>query len=149
MLDALKSLPKDPKELQDLVTLLAQGLQGRDMKIAKLEHQLRGQLRHRFGAKSENLEQLHLFVENLEIAEATEVPDLVEQVDPEPKIKPKRKPLPDHLDRHETVLSPGEDCTTCGGSLKSLGEDVTEELEYIPPSRACRHALPGSGTASL
>ena len=43
-----------------------------------------------------------------------------------------RKPLPDHLDRHEEVLSPGDDCNRCGGSLKTLGEDVTEELEYVP-----------------
>jgi len=66
MLDALKSLPKDPDELRDLVVLLSKELQGRDLKIAKLEHQLRGQLQHRFGSKSENLEQLNLFVENLE-----------------------------------------------------------------------------------
>ena len=43
-----------------------------------------------------------------------------------------RKPLPDHLDRHDEVLSPGDDCTRCGGKLKTLGEDVTEELEYVP-----------------
>ncbi len=43
-----------------------------------------------------------------------------------------RKPLPDHLDRHEEVLSPGDECGRCGGALKTLGEDVTEELEYVP-----------------
>lgn len=31
----------------------------------------------------------------------------------------------------EAVLSPGETCA-CGGRLRVLGEDVTEELEYIP-----------------
>jgi len=132
MLDALKSLPKDPDELRDLVVLLSKELQGRDMKIAKLEHQLRGQLQHRFGSKSESLEQLNLFVENLEIAEAAEAPEPVEPTSPETKVKPKRKPLPEHLHRNETVLSPGEDCAECGGSLKALGEDVTEELEYVP-----------------
>lgn len=132
MLNALKSLPKDPDELRDLVVLLSKELQGRDLKIAKLEHQLRGQLQHRFGSKSENLEQLNLFVENLEIAEAAETPKPVEAAEPEPESKPKRKPLPDHLERIETQLSPGEDCEQCGGALKSLGEDVTEELEYIP-----------------
>jgi len=40
--------------------------------------------------------------------------------------------LPDHLDRHDQVLSPGDDCNHCGGSLKKLGQDVTEELEYVP-----------------
>ena len=27
---------------------------------------------------------------------------------------------------------PGDNCGRCGGSLKTLGEDVTEELEYVP-----------------
>ncbi len=40
--------------------------------------------------------------------------------------------MPDHLDRHDQVLSPGDDCNHCGGSLKKLGQDVTEELEYVP-----------------
>jgi len=147
MLDALKTLPKDPDELRDLVVLLSNELQGRDMKIAKLEHQLRGQLQHRFGSKSESLEQLNLFVENLEIAEAAETPKPVETAEPEPNSKPKRKPLPDHLERIETELTPGEDCSQCGGALKSLGEDVTEELEYVPGRfvvNKCCHPLPGS-----
>ncbi len=49
-----------------------------------------------------------------------------------PKNKPKRKPLPDSLPRNEQVLSPGEACGKCGEVLKKLGEDVTEELEYVP-----------------
>ncbi len=50
----------------------------------------------------------------------------------EPKDKPKRKPLPADLPRNEQVLSPGDACGKCGGKLKTLGEDVTEELEYVP-----------------
>lgn len=30
------------------------------------------------------------------------------------------------------MLTPGDDCSKCGGSLKTLGEDITEELEYVP-----------------
>ena len=55
---------------------------------------------------------------------------------PEPppgaKRQPKRRPLPDHLPREETVLAPSDRCAACGGRLNRLGEDVTEELEYIP-----------------
>ena len=40
--------------------------------------------------------------------------------------------LPDHLPRNDEILSPGSQCRACGGVLKTLGEDVTEELEYIP-----------------
>ena len=32
----------------------------------------------------------------------------------------------------EEVLSPGGACEHCGGKLKTLGEDVTEELEFVP-----------------
>ncbi|MEO1918194.1 MAG: IS66 family transposase zinc-finger binding domain-containing protein [Paracoccaceae bacterium] len=54
-----------------------------------------------------------------------------------------------HLDCIEQVLSVGEDCPECGGDPSKLGEDITEELEYIPdlfvvnkiirPRMACRH----------
>ena len=132
MLDALKSLPKDPDELRKVAELLMSEVKSQACLIEKLQHQLNGQLRHRFGAKSENIEQLHLFVENLEISKAAEVPSPTEAAEPEPESKPRRKPLPDHLERIETELTPGEDCSECGGSLKALGEDVTEELEYVP-----------------
>jgi transposase len=95
------------------------------------------------------MDQLQLFAENDEIAEAAkEVGETAPTEPVEPKGKPKRKPLPDHLDRIEQVFSAGEDCPECGGDLSKLGEDVTEELEYIPgrfvvrkfvrPRMACR-----------
>jgi transposase len=133
MLNDLEILPEDPSRLREMVSVLAGELKSRDLLIEKLKHQLAGHNRHRFGAKSESLDQLHLtFVEDEAIAEAA-----AEQANPiEPKQKPKRghsrKPLPAHLPRNDTVLSPGETCDECGGALKTLGEDVTEELEYIP-----------------
>ncbi|MYE03256.1 MAG: hypothetical protein F4Y03_18680 [Alphaproteobacteria bacterium] len=63
------------------------------------------------------------------MARAAEAPP---EPTPASKKQPKRRPLPDHLPREETVLAPGERCTDYGGRLKRLGEDVTEELEYIP-----------------
>ncbi len=132
MLNNLESLPNDPAELQDMVTLLTSELKNRDLKIADLKHQLAGHNRHRFGNKSESLEQLQLFAENEEIAAASDETDACEPQVSETKKKPKRKPLPEHLERNEQVLTPGEDCSKCGGSLKTLGEDVTEELEYVP-----------------
>ena len=47
--------------------------------------------------------------------------------------KPKRRPIPDHIPRMEVELTPGADaCADCGGRLRRIGEDVTEELEYVP-----------------
>ncbi len=132
MLNDLESLPDDPSKLKGLVTLLASELKNRDLKIADLKHQLAGHNRHRFGSTSEILDQLQLSLENEEIAVAVETTDTPEPEVGEPKNKPRRKPMPEQLERKEQMLSPGENCSKCGGDLKRLGEDVTEELEYIP-----------------
>ena len=39
------------------------------------------------------------------------------------------------------MLSPGEDCTDRGGSLRQIGEDVTGELEYVPGRFVVRRIL--------
>lgn len=131
MLDDASPLPDDPRDLKALVARLAEELKHRDLRIAKLEHELAGHRRHRFGSSSESLDQLQLSLEDEEIA-AAKADKPARTNEEEPKSKPKRKPLPPDLPRNETVLSPGEACGRCGGNLKLLGEDVTEELEYIP-----------------
>lgn len=132
MLDEFKPLPEDPAELRQVTELLMREVKSQALMIEKLQHQLHGANRNRFGSKSESLVQLQLFTENAEIAVATEDPAPAGPQEPEVKAKPKRKPLPDHLDRKKQVLSAGDNCNACGGDLKTLGEDVTEELEYIP-----------------
>ena len=147
MLDALDPLPDDPGRLKELVGLLAGEVKSQALLIEKLKHELAGHKRQRFGSTSESLDQLRLsFAEDEAIAEAAAAPQ-APAADPDPRRRHSRKPLPDHLERNETVLSPGEACEHCGGTLKTLGEDVTEELEYIPgrfvvnrvvrPRRAC------------
>jgi transposase len=133
MLNDLETLPDDPSRLREMVSVLADELKSRDLLIEKLKHQLAGHNRHRFGFKSESLDQLHLtFVEDEAVAAAAA--EQTTSAEPKQKLKRQhsRKPLPAHLHRNDTVLSPGEACGACGGTLKTLGEDVTEELEYIP-----------------
>ena len=127
-----KSLPSDPAELRVAAEGLVELAKSQALQIEKLKHQLAGHQRHRFGSKSESSDQLNLELklEEEETAAARIAPP-EDAPDPEPKQKPKRKPLPPTLPRNEQVLSPGETCK-CGGELRSLGEDVTEELEYIP-----------------
>ena len=133
MLNALDNLPEDPTELRQVTELLAAEVKAQALMIEKLQHQLHGANRQRFGSKSEGMDQLQLFVENDEIAKAaTEVVETAPAEPVEPEAKPKRKPLSEHLERIEQVLSIGEDCPDCGGDLSKLAEDVTEELEYIP-----------------
>jgi hypothetical protein len=138
MLDGVKNLPDDPLALKALIASMVSELtnrdaelKSRDLLIEKLKHQLAGLRRHQFGTRSESLDQLELTLEEEEIARAAEAPPGQDDTAPtEEKRKPWRRPLPDHLPRNETVLGIGGECTACGGKLRQLGEDVTEELEY-------------------
>ena len=130
-----------PSHASDVTALLAEKdariadceaeIRSQALLIEKLKHQIAGHARHRFGARSETLDQLNLRLEEAEIADAATRP-LVAPAEPEVKEQPKRRPLPDHLARNETVLEIGDACSTCGGKLRRLGEDVTEELEFVP-----------------
>ena len=140
MLDGVKNLPDDPLALKALIASMVSELtnrdaelKSRDLLIEKLKHQLSGLRRHQFGARSESLDQLELTLEEEEIARAAEAPPGQDDAAAtQEKRKPRRRPLPGHLPRNETVLGVGEECTACGGKLRQLGEDVTEELEYVP-----------------
>lgn len=114
-------------------------VQNRDAIIADLRLQLNGHKKHRFGSRSESLDQLalELMLEEHEIAQAAETgcdddaPD-VEQEARLPRTPRERKPFPKDLKRVETRITPNDVCTDCGGSFKELGTDVMEELEYVP-----------------
>jgi transposase len=62
----------------------------------------------------------------------------------EPKARPERKPLPEHLQREVVRHAPsGDCCADCGGQLRQFGEDISEQLEYIPDSfKVVRHVRP-------
>ncbi len=132
MLDQTLTLPEDPEEPRSFTARLLAEVKAQAILIEKLRHQLAGHRAHRFGASSETAEQLQLALETSEIAAAAmtarmKLPDIEE------KDKPKRRPIPDHIPRMEVELSPGSAaCADCGGRLRRIGEDVTEELEYVP-----------------
>ena len=110
--------------------------------------------RMQFGRRSEKvtrqIEQLELKLEELEASRAEETP----QAESEPAAKAvpsptktpdrRRHPLPDHLPRNvQTHLPAEKSCPECGGTLKKLGEDIAEVLEYIPASFVViRHVRP-------
>jgi transposase len=102
--------------------------------------------RMQFGRSSEKLdrqiEQLELKLEDLEAEEA--VAEARAPLKVAPRKARERKPLPPHLPREEQIYTPpGDACPTCGGGLRPLGEDVAEQLEYVPASfRVIRHVRP-------
>ena len=147
MLNALKSLPDDPAELRSVSALLMAEVQSLTYQNEKLKAELHGHRKARFGSKSESMDQLALDLlddEEIEAAaqeQKNEADTDADEADKPAKRKHSRKPLPDHLDRQDEVLSPGEDCNDCGGSLRQVGEDVTEELEYIPSRLIVRRII--------
>lgn len=71
MLKDLDITPEDLDELRAVNRLLADEVTSQALLIEKLKHQLVGQNRHRFGVRSENLDQLNLtFEEDEAIAQA-------------------------------------------------------------------------------
>jgi transposase len=102
-----------------------------------------------FGRKSEKivlkLEQLELELEEDETTQA-EAEAIAERVSPskKPKPRPERKPLPEHLKREVVTQMPQRDCCPdCGGQLRHFGDDVSEQLEYVPESfKVIRHVRP-------
>jgi transposase len=113
----------------------------RDNEIEHLKLLIAKLRRMQFGRKSEKLdrqiEQLELRLDELQATQA-ENPVTVRtpaEVAPVANIaaKPARKPLPEHLPREVRKYPPKQEaCPDCGGKLKSLGEDVSEILEYVP-----------------
>ena len=85
------------------------------------------------------MEQLELALESLEVAAACDAEvegggDAERQPSADAsEAKPRRrKPrVSDDTPRERIVLDPGEDCPDCGGTLRLLGEDVSEILELI------------------
>lgn len=144
------SLPDDPAALKALIGELSGELARRDaeldargqviealrQRIADLQLQIAVLRRSRFGRRSEKvdkqIEQLELILEELQSTFAQAVADPPSRP---AATRPARKPLPPHLPREDQTIAPEpEACPSCGGKLKTLGEDVSEILEYVPAS---------------
>jgi len=137
MIDTLETLPDDPAKLRHIAQLLLNEVKSLTYQIEKLKAQLSAHNKARFGSKSESMDQMSFGLqEDEELARANEDQQRSraaraaedDAAAPKPKRTHGRKPLPEHLDREEEVLTPGDVCGDCGGDLKPLGEDVTEEL---------------------
>jgi transposase len=143
------SLEAELENQRKIVSEQGRELLSRSEQIEHLKLVIEKLRRAMFGSKSEKivvqLEQLELQLEELESAQA-EMEAAVEAVAPAAQVKPRspRKPLPEHLPREVvTHLPQGDCCSGCGGALRKFGEDVSEQLEYIPESfKVLRHVRP-------
>ena len=166
-------LPDDPDSLKRLLmaktteleavqaelAAAKNGLVVTQLTIEKLKAQIAKFRREKFGASSERFErviaQLELALEEAEAeqAEATAPappePDSSPAEHPAPvdqdaAAKKKRRALPPNVPRRDVVHKPAGTCKACGGAeLRTVGESVTEVLEYIPGHfEVIRHVRP-------
>jgi transposase len=145
------SLEQQAAELQ----AARNGLQELTLLHEKLKLRLARMLRQQYGASSEKLrtaiDQLQLTLGDIEEQIAELTPPAPEQPaasspsssNATTRRKPVRRPLPEHLPREVIEHAAPCACPNCGGALRSLGEDVTEVLDYKPASfRVIRHVRP-------
>jgi len=146
--DDVESLKKLLQAAHDKVETLSAKLRSRDVLIEHLKLQLARLRRMKFGRSSEALDeqiaQLELSLEELEANAAAEPQEPTPSA--KPAIKPVRKTLPAQLPREPHVHEPPSgqcNCPKCGGTLRAMGEDVSEVLEYVPEHwKVHRHVRP-------
>jgi transposase len=126
--------------LQELLSSNAIEIEKLKLLIAKLR-------RMQFGRKSEKLDrqidELEVKLEDLQVDDE-EAAALAEQTQKKVRKSPVRKPLPADLPRDVIMYPPPEEaCPQCGAELRHLGEDISEQLEYVPASfRVIQHIRP-------
>lgn len=121
-----------PEEMAQLRKLV--GLQQEE--IGHLREQLR-LLRHKmFGPKSDHMPELD---QQLSMFEETPSPETDKNEEPDEvrsykRKKPGRKPIPEDLPREHVYheISEGEKACGCGSELVKIGEETSEQVDYIP-----------------
>src|ERR1700712_3709020 len=111
--------------------------------VDKLKLQLMRSLRARFGSSSEQLDDPQIAL--LEGEPLYERPTPIAVAEPDAANAPEiDRKLPAHLPREAQVYRPEATsdhhdangqacgCTACGGRLRLIGLDVSEQLEYVP-----------------
>lgn len=136
-------LPDDVDALRALVLEQAHELDAlkaaqasANAEVERLEAIIKAFQRHRFGSRSEQLDddQLQLGLEDIEtaLAEAEAIIERHSKRIPRPR-KANRGSLPAHLERVEQLVDLDDKaCPCCGGALHQIGEDVSERLDVVP-----------------
>src|SRR3954468_21107172 len=136
-------LPDDLGLCHEIIRQQADTIQQSQRRIEQLEHQVELLLRRQFGPRRESVDpnQLRLFTDDPpeDVAEGTtEEPPESEGAKPKRGWRRRgRQTLPEGLPRKrvEYELSPEElPCPDCGHVRTKIGEEGSEQLEYIPSS---------------
>ena len=162
------TLPDDPGLLKQLIAELHQELQESYRRQEQLQHQIDALARRMFGRSSERIDpnQLALALGEIQGLAAAALPEEPDDPEEPPPSGPRRRGhgrrrLPEDLPRQRVEHEPSEDerqCRGCGAPMVRIGEEVKEQLEYVPASffvletvcgkYACRLCEDGVVTAS-
>jgi transposase len=135
-------LPTDPELCHEIIRQQAETIRGARRRIEQLEHQLELLLRRQFGPRRERIDpdQLRLFTED----DPDDIAEVTPEGPPSDGVKPKRywrrkgrQRLPEGLPRKrvEYPLPDAElPCPDCGRPRIKIGEETSEQLEYVPSS---------------
>jgi len=143
---AAADLPDDVEALKaELVAARALVIEQK-IELEKLRFEIACLKRMKYGRSSEQLDtqitQMQLTLEDLE-ATLAETPESLRPAPKQAPIKPVRRALPAHLPREDVVHATACTCPACGGTLRRLGEDVSEMIEYVPGRyKVVRHVRP-------
>ena len=136
------TLPDDIDTAHRQIREQADTLRQQARLIARLQHQLERLLRDRYGKKGEKVDpdQLLLFAHDI-LAQAEPMAAAPQPPGPAAAKAPSdghgRKPLPPSLPRKRIVRDVDPEdraCPECGGERRPMGEEVREQLEYVPAS---------------
>lgn len=138
-------LPSSVAQCHGVILELLGVLRERDGEMAQLEHRLEVLLKRVYGPRSERIDpnQLLMFaIQSMESSPEAKVGADACDDGVGPSSQPKkrghgRRPLPRNLPRTriEHTLNPEERrCACCGQSQERIGEQVSEQLEFIPAS---------------
>lgn len=149
----IDQLPEDPKALKQVIADLYGRLQKQDAENEQLRHQLQQLLRARYGRKSELFDpsQLTIFASSpAPAATVATVEPVTKPTTPSNKKHGRRMPSRE-LPRKQVTYELAEDelpCPDCGDSRKRIGEETSEQYDYIPSSITviehvrCKYACP-------
>ncbi len=136
-MEITEKLPQTLEESHQIILSLQQALKNEKVKNAFLLEQFRLAKQEKYSPKSEkNVYQADLFDEAGIEQEEIEENSTIEIQSYSRKKRPVRKPLPADLPREQIIhdIKEADKICNCGTALSRIGEEITEQLKFIPAS---------------
>jgi transposase len=148
MSDSAEPLPDDLALCQEIISQQADTIRESQRRIEQLEHQIEQLLRRQYGPRRDSVDPDHLRLFT------GEEPDEPAEGDPGAPREHQdaaparrwrrcgRQQLPEHLPRERIEYELTTDelaCPDCGCVRVKIGEEVSEQLEYVPASMLLQH----------